>query len=102
MTKIADWNLSSTELESGNALGAFLQTPAPVLDKISGPTGAELLSSTGLGFGTLIERERERERAKSLPVLALDKNRSPIKLTENEGKIDSNWLKLSENEGKID
>ena len=32
----ADWNLSSTELESGNILGAFLQTSAPVLDKISG------------------------------------------------------------------
>ena len=32
--------LSSTELESENAFGAFLQTPAPVLDKISGPMGA--------------------------------------------------------------
>ena len=32
--------LSSTELESGNALGAFLQTPAPVLDKSSGSMGA--------------------------------------------------------------
>ena len=37
---IADRNLSSTELESGNAIGAFLQTPDPVLDKISGPMGA--------------------------------------------------------------
>ena len=36
----ADRNLSSTELESGNAIGAFLQTPAPALDKISGPMGA--------------------------------------------------------------
>ena len=30
---IADWNLSSTELESDNAPGAFLQTAAPVLAK---------------------------------------------------------------------
>ena len=28
--------------------------------QISGPMGAGFLSSTGLGFGTLIERERER------------------------------------------
>ena len=46
-------NISSTELESGNAcLGAFLQTPAPVLDKNSGPMGARFLSSTGLECGT--------------------------------------------------
>ena len=55
---VADWNLSSTELESGNALKAFLQTPAPVLDKISGPMGTRFLSSTGLGSGNLTERER--------------------------------------------
>ena len=48
---IGDQILSSTELESGNAIGAFLQTPAPVLDKISGPMGAQFLSSTGLGSG---------------------------------------------------
>ena len=36
---LADCILSRTELESGNALGAFLQTPSPVLDKISGPIG---------------------------------------------------------------
>ena len=62
LSHIADWNLSSTELESGNAIGAFLQAPAPVLDKISGPMGARFLSSTGLRSGNLIERERERER----------------------------------------
>ena len=33
--------------KSGNALGAFLQTRATVLDKISGPMGARFLSSTG-------------------------------------------------------
>ena len=68
----ADWNLSNTELESGNALGAFLQTSAPVLDKNSGPMGAQFLSSTGLGFVNLIER------AQIFPVPALDKNQSPI------------------------
>ena len=41
---------------TGNAIGAFLQTPAPVLDKISGPMGARFLSSTGLGSGNLIGR----------------------------------------------
>ena len=71
---VADWNLSSTELESENALGAFLQNQAPVLDKISGPMGARFLSSTGLGFGNLIKR------AWVFPVPALDKNRSPIKI----------------------
>ena len=69
---IADWNLSSTELESENAIGAFLQTPAPVLDKNSGPMGARFLSSTGLGSGKLIGR------AQSPPAPALDKNRSPM------------------------
>ena len=44
---------ASTELESGNALGAFLQTPAPVLDRISGPMGARFLSSTGLVYPVL-------------------------------------------------
>ena len=68
---LADWNWSSTELKSGSALGAFLQTRAPVPDKISGPVGARFLSSTGLGFGNLIER------AQFFPVPALDKNRSP-------------------------
>ena len=43
-------------LESGNAIGAFLQTPAPVLDKNFGPMGARSLSSTALGSGNLIER----------------------------------------------
>ena len=33
---MADQNFSSAELESGNSLGAFLQTPAPVPDKLSG------------------------------------------------------------------
>ena len=65
--KFADPNLSSTELESGSALGAFLQTPAPILDKISGPMGAQILSSTGLGFDNLIER------AQVFQVPALDK-----------------------------
>ena len=63
----AAWNLSSTELESGNAIGAFLQTRAPVLDKISGPMGARFLSSTGLGSGNLIEW------AQFPPAPALDK-----------------------------
>ena len=54
-----------TELESGNALGAFLQTPAPALDKISGPMGARFWSSAGLQFATLIERERERAHKSS-------------------------------------
>ena len=67
----ADGDLSSTELESGIAIGAFLQTPAPVLDKISGPMGARFLSSTGLQSGNLIER------AHFFPAPALDKNRSP-------------------------
>ena len=70
--QFADWNLSSTELESGNAIEAFLQTPAPVLDKISGPMGARFLSSTGLESGNLIGR------AQFPPATALDKNRSPI------------------------
>ena len=59
---------SSTESEPGNALEAFRQTPAPVLDIISGPMGARSLSTTGLQFGTLIER------AQFSPVPALDKN----------------------------
>ena len=63
--------LISAELESGNAIGAFLQTPAPALDKISGPMGAPFLSSTGLGSGKLIGR------AQFPPAPALDKNRSP-------------------------
>ena len=33
---------SSTELESGNAPEAFLQTPALVLHNISGPAGQDL------------------------------------------------------------
>ena len=39
-----------------DAIGAFLQTPAPVLDKISGPMGARFLSSAGLRSGNLIGR----------------------------------------------
>ena len=50
----------------------FRQTPALVLDKISGPMGARFLSSSGLGFGNLIGR------AQFPPAPALDKNRSPI------------------------
>ena len=68
---IADRNLSSTELEYGNPMGASLRTPAPVLDKISGPMGARFLSSAGLGSGNLIGR------AQFPPAPALDKNRSP-------------------------
>ena len=62
----ADRNSSSTELEAGNAIGAFLQTPA-----ISGPMGARFLSGTGLGSGNLIGG------AQFLSVPALDKHRSP-------------------------
>ena len=61
----------SAELESGNAIGAFLQTPAAVLDKTSGSKGARLLSSTGLGCGNLIGR------AQLFSAPALDRNRSP-------------------------
>ena len=68
---LTDQNLSSAELESGNAIGAFLQTPAPVLDKISGPMGARFLSSTGLGSGNLLGRAQ-------FPQPALDENPSPI------------------------
>ena len=75
------FNRSTTALESGNATGAFLQTPAPVLDKISGPMGARFLSSTGLGFGNLIGR------AQFSAVPALDKNRSP---NGNQGKRKKN------------
>ena len=38
--------------------GAFLQTPAPVLDKISGPKGARFLSNTGLGTAGLQKLKR--------------------------------------------
>ena len=55
----------------GNAPGGLLQTPAAVLDKISGPKGEEIVSSIGLQFGTLIET------AQLLPVPALDENQSP-------------------------
>ena len=75
--RITDRNLSSTELESGNAIGAFLQTPAPVLDKIAGPMGARFLSSTGLGSSNLIGR------AQFPPVPALDKNQSPRGFTDH-------------------
>ena len=34
-------------------MGALLQTPAPVLDQISGPMAARFLSSAGLGSGNL-------------------------------------------------
>ena len=81
MVRIIFRNLSSTELESGNAIGAFLQAPAPVLDKISGPMGARFLSSTGLRSGNLIET------AQFFPVPALDKNRSPINSCDFLGKV---------------
>ena len=70
-------NLSQTEIYPVQnwslemVIGAFLQTPAPVLDKISGPMGARFLSSTGLGSGNLIGR------AQLPPAPALDKNWSP-------------------------
>ena len=44
---LADAALCATELWSGNAWGAFLQTPAPVLNEISGPMGARFSSCTG-------------------------------------------------------
>ena len=65
VSNLVDRNLSSTGLESGNALGAFLQTPDPVLDNISGPS-ARFLSRNGLGFGTPIGR------AQFFPAPALD------------------------------
>ena len=57
--------IPSTELESGNALGAFLQTPAPVLDETSGPMDARFLSVLGWG---LVPPHR---RAHFSPVAAL-------------------------------
>ena len=69
LCSIADWNLSSAELESGNAPRAFLQTPAPALDKIPGPMGPWLLSSTRLELGTLIRKTQVS------PAPALDKSR---------------------------
>ena len=51
---------------------ALFQSRAPALDQISGPMGARYLSSTGLGFSTLIGR------AQLLPAPALDKYRSPM------------------------
>ena len=57
-----------------NAMGAFLQTPAPVLDNISGAMGARFLSSTGLRSGSLIGRAQFPQHP------ALDKNWSPTLL----------------------
>ena len=49
------FNVSSAALESGNASGAFRQTPTPILEpKNAGPMDARFLSSVGLGFGTRI------------------------------------------------
>ena len=53
---LADCIVSSVALEPGNASGAFLQTPTPILDKIPGPMDARFLSSVGLGFGIGIGR----------------------------------------------
>ena len=69
------WNESSTELEYGNAAGAFLQTLAPN-STISGCLHnfiyfIQFRTSRLAGFGTLIGRRR------CLPVPALDKA-SPI------------------------
>ena len=72
---IADWNVSSVVLESGNASGAFLQTPTPILDRIPGLMDARFLSSVGLGFGTRIGRTQ------LFPTPALDKNRFPNEVT---------------------
>ena len=72
----ADTDVSSTELESGKCHRSLPQTPAPVLNTISGPMGARFLSSIGLGFGSLIVR------AQLFPAPALDKNRSPKKIRE--------------------
>ena len=46
----------------------FLQNPAPILDKISGPMGVHILSSIALGFGTLTGK------AHVLSIPALDTN----------------------------
>ena len=51
--KLADRDLSSAELESGNVPGGFLQTPVPVLENVSGPMVAQVLSSIGLGSGII-------------------------------------------------
>ena len=65
------WTTRFAPPVANSQLGAFLQIPAPVLDKIPGPMGAQFLSSLGLGFGNLIER------AQIFPVPALDENWSP-------------------------
>ena len=52
MTAIADRNVSSTDLESGNALGAFLQTTAPGLEKILDPWVEDVYPVVGLGLST--------------------------------------------------
>ena len=45
--------------------GAFLQTPAPALDRISGPKGAGFLSNIGLGFGTIIDQRKPKGGGKT-------------------------------------
>ena len=75
-----------------NAIGAFLQTPAPVLDKISGPMGARFLSSTRLGSGNIIGW------AQSPPAPALDKNRFPI-FTDQKTFLGRVRVKFAQKEG---
>ena len=53
------------------------QTPAPALDKISGPLGARFSSSPGLGSGN-----RHRESAQLFPAAALNTNRFLVVSTD--------------------
>ena len=81
---LANRSSSSTGLESESAPGAFVCNPAPVLDEISGPMGAQFLSSIVVGLGALIERP---QYDKYLLVKALDRNvfpNSPLLLFRNE------------------
>ena len=52
MHPVQNWSLAMLPEPS-----AFLQTPAPILNKISGLMGSRTVFSTGLQFATVIERE---------------------------------------------
>ena len=70
MSTIACRKSSSTELESGK--GAFLQTPAPLLDKMPEPMGARIFVQYWAGSW-----QSHRESTTLSPALGQDKNRSP-------------------------
>ena len=89
----ADWNLSSTELEPGNPLGAFLQTQPQYWIKFLDPWVHDFYPVPGWSSAP-----SQRESAPFFPVPALDKNRSPNlpwrKVRDRWGtqnKAPSNW-----------